>query len=361
MKPIKILALSALIFGSVGALLFLRTSDIEHVDHKILLSSPKQVASVVRVVAAKQDEAMDKAELVPPPPSGALFVPPRSGPDEFDPFQSPFPVGIYKLDDVAAVYERNILAAREGDGEAMRMIARVMYNCAHAWSVRDEENAMKLLNKGTLTLYEYEETLPQLANCAPIWEDQQKDWSEMASEGYAGAAHLLWLGRADKAGNKLASVVFLQDLPFQNEELAALLDELVDTLDPFVLEVASKFVSVRESLDDRHVSRGLRHLACIHSEVCDEAIHEALLRVQYTEDIADEIIWFAESFKGRAQSDLSFVEINQSRPYRASPQVVEAYRQAARAKGTEELRGVKALLQTVGSNDAKSVGNPDEE
>ena len=84
--------------------------------------------------------------------------------------------------------------------------------------------------------------------------------------------------------------------------------------------------------------------------------------MRFTQDIADEIVQFAENFKSRGRHEISFVEMNRSQPYTGySPEFVEAYRQAAKAKGTDKLRGPGALLRTIGSMGAKSVGDSDKE
>lgn len=227
----------------------------------------------------------------------------------------------------------------------MREIARVMRNCEHAWSIGDAESAMRYYEDGTLTLYEYEETLPQIEECESIWNDQQNDWASLEADGYRGSPKRLWLGRASAAGNKSASVEYLFDLPGQNEKLASLLDELVDSRDPHVLDAAAGFVALRATPESINETYKWEYLSCLSSLACDDSLFEATLRVYHTQGVADEIVEFGKSYTSREEMGFSFVTMNASQAYTAYTLAeIKAYTEALFSSGKPDLEGVEALV-----------------
>ncbi|MBD3648597.1 MAG: hypothetical protein HUJ31_14350, partial [Pseudomonadales bacterium] len=273
-------------------------------------SGNEQVSAV-----ADAQHSSDAGTEVVPPVSGSFFAPPLQEHDPHDPYQSPFKLGVYKLRDVAGTYDQNIEAARQGESAAMREIAHVMLNCQHAQSVGTEEDALRYFEQAVLTQYEFEQSVEQIRTCAPVLADQEDDIARFVEAGYRGTHYDMWLRESAAAGNDLARVEHLLDLPGQSKELARLLDKLVDTMDPIVLDVAAGFVSIRSNEMNEHEFFGWQYLSCLNASICDAALYEAAVRRRFHQAEADEIIAFGQSFESLEQAGISFVEIEESRPY----------------------------------------------
>lgn len=224
-------------------------------------------------------------------------------------------LGPATLDRLGERYFAAIDRARKGDGDAMLEVSRVLFNCQQALGYSGKEAVYSLFNDAQLTYDQYLEIVKQIDECTPIANDVLRDFNDLASYDLGMAGRSRWLSRSSEAGNKFARLELLWDFPQHAEEIAGLLDELVDTKDPQVLFKASEFVSVRALPEERAQVDQWALLGCRQSHICDESIFIAALEKSHSEADVHQMIAFVDSFRSLRKLGFSFKEFNQSHPY----------------------------------------------
>ncbi len=267
------------------------------------------------------------------------------GPQE-DPFSSSaFHLGPDTLDKLRTLYFDNIDQARSGDTDAMLLISRVLLNCQYALSFRDQENAWDNFDQALMSLVEYEETVRQINECEPIVQDVLDEFPNRERHEIPFQVRQTWLIRSAEAGNRYARLDLLVDLPGQAEELAGLLDELVDTKDPQVLFKAAAFVSVRSTEEYLNDFEKWAYLGCLNLTSCNAQVFKDNIERTYTQTEQYEIIQFAEHFESLAKSGISFASIFRNEPYTAyTPQQIDDYKNYIRAENKTDVVGASIFF-----------------
>ena len=223
--------------------------------------------------------------------------------------------GLRTLDRLSERYFARVSAARKGDQDAMVEVARVLFNCWWPLGFRDVAAARTSFDAGDLSAEWFAETQRQLHTCDPIAADVKRDFPRLARTEVATLGREAWLQRAAARGSKVARLELLSDLPGESQELAALLDELVDQRDPFVLMRAGEFMSVRRGAGDEREDGKWAHLACLSHPTCDPANYRSSFLSRYPAGVQVEITEFAETFTTLDDIGFSFREVERTRPY----------------------------------------------
>ena len=225
----------------------------------------------------------------------------------------------------------------------MLLISRVLTNCQHALSFENQDAAHNSFENGLMSYAAYEETIAQMVECEPITQDVLQEFPNRKRYEVTLQVVDYWLARSAEEGNRYARLELLVDLPGQGEEIAELLDELVDTKDPHVFFKASEFISVRSALPSSRERQQWAYLGCINHPRCDVELYENNLQLMYTQ--ADQIIEFAKKFESLAKSEISFKSIYKTQPYTAyTPQEIETYKLHIRNKNKEDSVGRSVFL-----------------
>ncbi len=246
------------------------------------------------------------------------------------------------LEDPIGSYLSNIQNARAGDADAMLIVARAIDGCADGLRTETPESVFEAFEQGFIPLERYEQHLVERAKCARIREDI------MAHDGkisHPVIASNEWKAKSAEAGNKTARLLQLHDLPLQDEEMASLLDELVDQLDPEVLIEASRFEAGRAAEHEKvYRSERWQYLACKQMPSCnDEAYLYQQSNKLYPSELA-QIEEFADRFTSIKDEDISFVSIHQEKPHRYSDAFVTRYLEHLEENELKDVVGGSALI-----------------
>lgn len=228
---------------------------------------------------------------------------------------SPNHLGPHTLDNLQQTYFTHIDGARAGDHNKMAVVSKVLTNCQLAFGWKGEAGVFSAFDQGLITLKQANDFVAKIKECDPIALDVKNDYPEIARASIGVEASFDWMSRSAAAGNRVARLALLVDVPGQSAELASLLDELIDTKDPTVLFKASEFESVRSSIGNRHLHERWNYLGCLHHPQCDPEVVQAYIQGTYSPSEQYEIFEFVRNFGNSSRSEVSFQKMLAEQPY----------------------------------------------